>query len=386
MNILIIPSWHPTPERPFWANWILPYIKALRDAGHDVFVIQVDVISDEVSDNEKSIKYLNDNHLYVPLKIKKTRYYRTRFFYGNVLRKYTEKLFEAYRIAEKKWGRADVIHAHVSLPAGYGAAQLGEKENIPVIVSEHYSGFESDARFWWRVGGFVKEMGKKIQGFYTVSPGFAERIEKTKLIRVTGIIPNPIVTDFFSPIKTKVVSHAFEIVTTGNLGLLKGTDILFEALSILIGKVNWKLTYFGNVQKKTEFSKWLDNPEFKKRVTFSGIVSQEELVRIYSLSDLFVVSSRSETANVSMLQAMACGLPVVTTRCGGPETLIDDTVGISVPVGDSKAMSQAILKIAANQKKFTSENNRNFVLQNYSMQVIVKNMLAAYRLGINNTK
>lgn len=71
-------------------------------------------------------------------------------------------------------------------------------------------------------------------------------------------------------------------------------------------------------------------------------VAQPEIFACYSNSDLYVVSSRTETANVAMPQAMACGAPVVITSCGAPETLIDGTVGITGAPDDPSAMAKGV--------------------------------------------
>jgi glycosyltransferase involved in cell wall biosynthesis len=162
------------------------------------------------------------------------------------------------------------------------------------------------------------------------------------------------------------------------MGWLKGSDLLFEALRRLSPGFNWELSFFGDTSRKAEYSKWLDDPQFARRVTFRGVVSQDELRFAYSESDLYVVSSRSETANVSMLQAMSCGVPVVTTACGGPETLIDDTVGVAVATNDPQALADGILNVANNCSHYDPVLLRQFVLRRYSKPAVAKMVLDVY--------
>lgn len=381
MKILVIPSWHPTPTKPLWCTWVLPHIEALKEAGHDVFVLQLDM--ETPFESMDDFIFLDEQHLYGSLELNKHKFFRTRFFYGRALKKYSQKLQELYRVVEKEWGKPDVIHAHVSLPAGYGAAELGQKENIPVIVTEHYSGFESDARFFWRVGTYIKEMGKNIQGFFTVSPGNAKRIESTGLIKTTGVLPNPIDTKVFLPKDVKRTSKRFEIVTAGGLSHIKGTDILFDALRLVGDKIDWHLTLFGNIDAYEKYSGWLDDPRISDRITLRGKVSQEELAMQYSKSDLYIVSSRVETANVSMLEAMACGCVVLTSKVGAPETLIDDTVGVSLPAENPKAMAEAILVMSNTIENYKREELCKFVVDNYSKKTVATKMLLAYKQAVN---
>ena len=58
MKILVIPSWHPIPERPSWAIWVLPYIDALRESGHDVYILQVNNdVAQKINQVENKVIY-----------------------------------------------------------------------------------------------------------------------------------------------------------------------------------------------------------------------------------------------------------------------------------------------------------------------------------------
>lgn len=390
LKVFVIPTWHPTPTRPLWCNWILPHIAMLRESGVETHVLQLGFDSEPTPEGtdpwQQPIRLLNFNHLYVPVPNLTKRYQRTRFFFGAYLRKYADRLRDVYRLAVDKWGKPDILHAHVSLPCGFLAANLGQEFGIPVIVQEHYSGFESDARFPWRLGCFVQEMGRRIQGFYAVSPGYAHRIKNTGLLAVTGVLPNPIDTDLFAPALRKAQNKSFHIVAAGSMSMLKGVDLLFEALHQVSSELDWRLTLFGDTMQREAFARWLDDPQFSCRLSLPGKVPQFELARVYSQSDLYVVSSRSETANVSMLEAMACGVPVVTTSCGAPETLIDDSVGIAVKANDPEALAVAILQVARGSKRFDRHALRGFVVERYSKPAVANQVMKAYQMALISGK
>lgn len=231
MKCFVIPTWHPTPTKPLAANWVLPHISLLRENGVEVYVLQLGLDDEPIPKGtdpwQQPIRLLDPYHLYVPVPRATKSYQRTRFFYSKWLINYTARLGDVFQRAVEQWGKPDILHAHVSLPGGFTASCIGQKHNIPVIVQEHYTGFESDARFFWRSGDFIRKMGKKIHGFYAVSPGYARRIEKTGLLNVTGVLPNPIDTDLFSPAGANTKTGTFQIVTAGNLSWRKGTDLLF---------------------------------------------------------------------------------------------------------------------------------------------------------------
>lgn len=389
MRVYIIPAWFPTENRPEWGIFLLDQIKALRDIGVDAYVLQVDIDAPlEACNKVRLISHetMANQHLYYALSIVKRPFQRTRFFYGKVLRLYIQALKKLYDLAVKRWGLPDVIHAHVSLPSGYCASVLGNQEGIPVIVTEHYTGFEDDARFWWRCGYFIKSMGQKIGGFYSVSPGFGERIRRTGLVPVTGVIPNPIDTDLFFPSQYNNLDHkTFKLVTTG-ISRAKGTDILFAALTKIKNRFDWHLTIFGNIENQEDYSKWLSDPNFAARVSFPGIVTQKELASIFKKSDFYVVSSRTETANVSMLQAMACGIPALITKCGGPETLINNSSGIVVKKINPNALAEAIIAAYKKRDQFNPFEIRDFIEKHYSTRSVGKMLIDAYRQAIETRK
>ena len=370
MKVLVIPSWHPTSDRPIWCNWVLPHIAALREQGMDVFVLQVDIDSGEPPRGLGSDScFATKDYIYQWVSVNREPCRRNRFQFGTTLQTYSEKLSELYETVVFSWGAPDIIHAHVSIPAGYGAAKLSKHFGVPVVVSEHYSGLESDTRYWWRIGKYYREMASDISGLYAVSPGYAKRIRE-KGFKVNGVLPNPIDTDLFRPRLPKESTKKIRIITVGNIGRSKGTDVLFAALELLTDRLDWHLLLIGGVQDQDVYKRWMDNPKFARRVTHPGKMDQEILARHYSESDLYVVSSRLETANVSMLQALSCGIPVVVTQCGAPETLIDDSVGMAVPVNDAEAMADAIYTMAMRITEYDPLALRAYVEERFSKRAV----------------
>ena len=382
MRVFVIPAWHPTPTKPLWANWVLPHISLLRENGIEAYVLQLGLDDEPIPEGSdpwnQPIRLLDPCRLYVPVPRPKKSYQRNRFSYGKWLSNYTLRLDDLYQRATDQWGEPDILHAHVSLPAGFTAARIGKNYDIPVIVQEHYSGFESDSRFFWRVGSFIRKMGRQIQGFYAVSPGYAARIERTGLLKVAGVLPNPVDTELFSRIDLSSNTSSFQIVTAGSMSWIKGTDLLFQALYLLMDVLDWRLTVFGSNSGQDKYAQWLNVDKFAERVTLPGLVSQTDLVSAYSKSDLYVVSSRIETANVSMLQALACGVPVVTTSCGAPETLIDDTVGVAIAQNSPEALAEGILQVARSHERFDREYLRKFVVDRYSKPAVAESVKEAY--------
>ncbi|EQD46462.1 Glycosyl transferase, group 1 domain protein, partial [mine drainage metagenome] len=82
----------------------------------------------------------------------------------------------------------------------------------------------------------------------------------------------------------------------------------------------------------------------EERVFFLGL--RADVATVLHNLDLFVLSSRSEGFSIACVEAMACGIPVVATRCGGPEEILDARTGILVPAGNPSALADAVHRIA----------------------------------------
>lgn len=117
-------------------------------------------------------------------------------------------------------------------------------------------------------------------------------------------------------------------------------------------------------------------------VTFAGFVSENDLVTLYQRAALFVFPSLQEGLGISVLDAMACGLPVVSTRCGGPEGLIQDGVtGLLVPNNDEEAMARAIRDLLRRPERMRAMGAaaREHIAQNFSRARVEAQLRAAFR-------
>jgi glycosyltransferase involved in cell wall biosynthesis len=120
---------------------------------------------------------------------------------------------------------------------------------------------------------------------------------------------------------------------------IKGVPDLLEALRLLKHR-DWHCDLIGGGERLDEY-KALASP-LADRVTFLGELHRPEVAARLREADLFVLASRLETFSVATVEAMACGVPVVATACGGPEELVGPEAGAIVPPGDAAALAEAI--------------------------------------------
>ncbi len=97
--------------------------------------------------------------------------------------------------------------------------------------------------------------------------------------------------------------------------------------------------------------RWVEASGIGDRIRFLGVKSDHELITLYQRALLFVLSSDEEGLGIVLLEAMASGLPVVCTRCGGPETaVVDGVTGLLTPVGDASALAEAMERVLEDER------------------------------------
>ena len=141
-----------------------------------------------------------------------------------------------------------------------------------------------------------------------------------------------------------------------------------------------ELVIAGNGSLSYENIELIDELQLKDRITIKSNLSQEEVVELYSGADIFVLSSLEEGLGIVLIEAMASGLPIITTDCGGPRTLVEENInGLFTSVGDSKALGQAIYNLWSDPKKreIMSKTNRIKAME-FDTSVKIKSFLSAY--------
>lgn len=118
-------------------------------------------------------------------------------------------------------------------------------------------------------------------------------------------------------------------------------------------------------------------------VEFQGYVDHDRLPEIYNRSDIFVLPSFSEGLPNVILEAQACGLPVIGTEVGGIPELLSDGRGILVSVGDEQQLFDAMEALVQNPElRITiAKKARTYVVENHSLEVLRQRYLEIFHEG-----
>jgi glycosyltransferase involved in cell wall biosynthesis len=137
-----------------------------------------------------------------------------------------------------------------------------------------------------------------------------------------------------------------QLFYAGRLAVEKGLPVLFESLRILLARgYDFQLTLAGDGDDRKRLEELARRLGIYERVAFAGYLGQERVREYLRQSDIFILPSFAEGVPVCLMEAMACGVPVLSTYVGGVAELVETgQTGLLVPAGDSSALSEAIVR------------------------------------------
>ena len=258
----------------------------------------------------------------------------------------------------KKRKNFDLVHAFFGIPCGYIAMKL----KIPYIVSLRGSDVPFyNKRFYWLDLFVFKRLSKKIwenaKAVITNSQGLKDLALKSclKQEQKIEVIYNGVDIKEFTPNECKKKNDKLVLISTGRLITRKGYSFLIEAIADLSTIELW-LIGDGNLKEELENQAKNQNAQVK----FLGKKNHEEIAGLLKQADVFVLPSLNEGMSNSILEAMACGLPIITTDTGGSVELIKDN-GFIVEKKSPESIKEAVIKISNNAEliNFMSKMSRN---------------------------
>ena len=381
MKVLVIPSWYPSGKDKLIGQYHKEYVEALNKFG-----IEANILFIERMRLNNPLKYL----LTKKYKVVDEGNYKTHIYnmldVGKVnidlqFKSYVKKLDKAYNLYLKNNGKPDVIHAMVSIPAGYAACKLGEKYNIPVVVTEHSSYFErffKDSRA--KYGLYVLENST----FSTVS-NYTKEI-MSKYTKECYVLPNVINTATFTSNATRKKEDTFNLVSVCALRKGKNLDVAFRAIKKLIDsgmKIHYDIIgdgFYEDIYKKSAKEEGVSN-----YVTFLGRKNKDEISKIFDNEHALVISSELESFAIPGVEAMAAGLPVITTDCKGPTEYVDSKTGVICKVNDSDSMAKAIKKVYDNYEIYKKADLIKKA-QLYDESHVVKTAKKIYDIALKSSR
>jgi teichuronic acid biosynthesis glycosyltransferase TuaC len=247
-----------------------------------------------------------------------------------------------------------VLDAHYFYPDGVAAVMLGKLLRLPVVVTARGTDINLIPRWRlprWQLRWAIRRADAVIavcQALKEAIQGLAEDVCEVEVLR------NGVDLQMFSPptdrarLRAELGFDRVTLVCAGHLIERKGPHLVVEALHRLD---DVELVFVGEGELRDALTTQVRSLELESRVRFLGALDQGELKKYYQAADFLVLaSSREGWANV-LLEAMACGTPVIGTRVWGTPEAVDEGVsGLLVDSRTPQAIAEAI--DAARRKHF----------------------------------
>jgi 1,2-diacylglycerol 3-alpha-glucosyltransferase len=290
--------------------------------------------------------------------------------------------------------KPDVIHTHTPLGIGWEAIYVSKLLRVPV-VGTHHTFYDHYLRYV----GMDYEFTKKMSWLYTVayynrcdfvmspSRSLADFLIAHGLRRPTEIVPNCIDTDLFRPGENEKTGKT--LVYMGRLGHEKSIDVVLRAFAILRKEFpGVELAIVGDGPERATLEGLARELGICDSVRFLGVKRGAELVHALQESDIFLTASASDNMPLSILEAMATGLPVVGANALGiPEIVRDGADGFLCAPFSPESMAEKtaiLLRDPAMRKKFSE--SAHLAAQNYSRARVAENLENIYTKVIKKKK
>lgn len=385
MKVLIIPSWYPSEDNPISGIFFREQAEALNEYV-DVAVLNLNSLTLRNPKNifikkKKDLKY--KNNLLTLTKDYIDWFPKIPFLKAKT---YKHQLLKSYNRIIKEFGKPDIIHAHVSYPAGYGAMLLSEELKIPYIVTEHATFFSEI--LMGRHKKFTKKVLDKADKYIAVSSPLKNKIIEAGRSNCK-VIPNFIDFEKFNKSnesKKKSNDDKFNLINVSLMTDKKGIVFLLKSLKQLVENFNYSnihLNLVGDGPKKNEYEKLAKELNIIDFCTFYGMVENDKVADLMNKSKALVISSKKETFGVVGIEAMAAGLPVVATICGGPEDYVTSTTGVLVEKENVSELSKGIKRLIDNYSSYDSKTIKLYVKKNFSKEAVTKEYIKLYKKTIS---
>ncbi|MDZ7832406.1 MAG: glycosyltransferase family 4 protein [Desulfobacterales bacterium] len=292
----------------------------------------------------------------------------------------------------------DIIHDNQSLAYGL----WGIKKMLPTIVTIHHPitvdreiAVKTAPHLWQKLKelrwhsflDMQKRVARCMPRIITVSKCARADISRAFDIDEDrfSVVPNGINTDFFYPIED-IPRQANRIIVTNSADTpLKGLHYMLEAIAKISARRDIRLIVVGTPKKNGMVIKLIRKLGIGRLVTFTGRISYEEFVRQYARATVSVVPSVYEGFGLPAGEAMACGVPVISTTGGALPEVVGDA-GILVPPKDSEALARALVSVLDHPEYAQKLSDAGYrrVQNHLTWQAAAKRTVAAYSQVIND--
>lgn len=372
MKIYFVARGWPSEREPQWGCFERDQALALKKLGHEIVVLSVDArfrryyrkygITREVHDG------ITHYNLYAG------------FWWGRALRTISVSMHAyigrrllcyLYNKVLKQEGKPDLLYSHY-LWCSSMALAVKQKYGIPLVGMEHWSelGYGDIKPQWKKWASMVYQ---ELDLLLTVSSALQQNIKKN--IGVDSVVVNNMIGGEFCYQPQDRHDDTVRFVSTGNLLPVKGFDILIEAFyKAGLPMEKWTLAIVGGGNEHDRLEGLIRQYDLGENITLTGRKDRSGVIGMLRESDIYIMSSLSETFGVAAVEALACGLPAICTECGGSADFMNDKNGVTCPPGNVAKMAESINYMFQHYKEYDRKAIAAECIEKFSSEHIGKKL------------
>ncbi|MHB1922623.1 MAG: glycosyltransferase [Chitinophagaceae bacterium] len=355
MLILFLAGWYPSKVDPYNGDFIERHAKAISLL-HQVLVIFV--VKDALSETSAfRLEWQYEKNLvvckayYPPAKIKWKTWEKihSNFFYFFLHQK-------IFRILLRDFGRPDLVHLNILMKAGMYAWWLKWRYHLPYVLSENWTGYyPENENGIFSQSVLLQKMTRKI--YQDCSYALPVTLDLSiRLNQLFGPIPTQVISNVVDTqlfyLDRCLSNEKIKILHVSNFSKGKNIEGLVKVFkTILEEREDVELVLIGSASPGM-LQMVKDDELLKSSISFTGILPYQEVAKIMQSADLLLMFSYYENLPCVILEALCCGLPVLSSDVGGIREVIHPGNGVLVPSGDKLALKSSLLDTLDKIKKF----------------------------------
>jgi len=365
MRVLFLTSWFPSRLDPTLGNFVERHLRAVESVGCEVMVIHeasskriiAPKIESEVLDGTTI------HHLLLPQLLRNI---------SLPIYKKVEKIVTDFD--------PDLIHGHVMYPVGKLAGKLSAKLKLPMVFTEHWSGFKeiNADQYTQKVAEIVKRTAEGCSFILPVSEDLGHSIATKGIVTPQKVIYNSVNTTFFNWGPASLPHEPFTFLHISNFDKRsKNTEGIIEAFTKLNRNASLIIAGDGDLEPLKRYAGTVGAD--KDRIAFLGTLEYREVAEQMKRSHCHVLFSNYENLPCVIAESLCCGLPNIATAVGGVPEMIDKSNGLMIQPGDLPALTSAMNQIIDDYSDYDNQTISKIASEKYSYKRIGSEFLKIYQ-------
>jgi glycosyltransferase involved in cell wall biosynthesis len=385
--VLALPGWYPTWQDPLPGDFNQRHILAASLYMPQIVLYIGKDPTGNITTIETRYNQLRENVIEICVLYPQNKVRVVDVLESNIY--FLRLLFRYAALIQSKWGKPALLHSYIVIRGGVAGWLLGKKWKLPFVLTENWTIYypedpgylpQRNMVFRW----VVKQVFNSVATFLPVTNNLNNKASKLLHPVPFVVVPNVVDTSTFYLQSRHLPNTTFRFIHVSTMTYQKNPEGLLRGFSAFaVRYTQASLTMVGpydTAVKEYALSLGLS----QEQVHFTGAVSYKEVAALMHSAHALVLFSRFENLPCVILEAFCCGMPVVSTRVGGIDEVINAANGILLDNGDEAALLQALVKVYEHNQTFNTKKIAESAMASFSYQAIGEKINTVYQQYIKS--